>query len=87
MPLLDVLETVSNLHQRKWLDDGLIENSFSVPVRYWWRALESHVAKMRSDYHDATIYERCKQLAVSYGKAESVGRPCRRFPNRTWPSS
>ena len=47
---------------------------FSVPVRYWWRALESHVAKMRADYHDATIYERCEQLAASYGEAESVGR-------------
>lgn len=73
-PILDVLETVSDLHRRKWLDDGLIENSFSVPVRYWWRALESHVAKMRADYHDATIYERCEQLAASYGEAESVGR-------------
>ena len=68
-PILDVLETVADFHQRKWLDASLVENAFSVPARYWWRALESHITKMRSEYQDDTIYEMFQQLANQYNAA------------------
>ena len=73
-PILDILETVADLHRRKWLDAALIENAFSVPTRYWWRALEGHVTRMRGDYHDVTIYELFEQLANQYSAAELAQR-------------
>jgi hypothetical protein len=73
-PILDVLEAIANLHQRKWLDTGLIENAFSIPIRYWWRALESHITTMRSDYHDGKIYREFQELARQYSEAELTKR-------------
>ena len=73
-PILDILETIADLHYRKWLDASLIEISFSVPIRYWWCALDSHIAKMRSEYHDVTIYEMFEKLAKQYDAAELVQR-------------
>lgn len=75
--LLDVLETVAMLQRRKLVDDDLIENAFSVPIRYWWFVLEKDVAKMRSEFHDATIFEDCEHLAKKYDKSE---REHRRVP-------
>src|ERR1035437_1356587 len=47
-PIIDVLETIAELHHRKWLDAGLIQNAFSVPLQYWWCALKSHITKLRN---------------------------------------
>ena len=70
-PIADALESVADLRRRSWLDAGLIENTFSVPVRYWWHALKGLISKMRDDYHDTTIYERFEQLAVEYDRTEA----------------
>jgi len=72
--VLDILESISLLHRRKLVDTNLIENAFSVPIRYWWCALESDIKKMRNEYHDITIYEEFEQLAIKYNQTELTNR-------------
>jgi hypothetical protein len=67
-PVIDALESIADLLHRKWLDKGVIDNSFSVCARYWWIALEGYITKMRNDYHDTTLYERFEGLAKLYEK-------------------
>ncbi len=73
-PVLDVLETIADLHRRKWLEPELIENGFSVPIRYWWLSLKQYIVKMRQDYHDSSIYEDFERLAESYNDKETKPR-------------
>jgi hypothetical protein len=68
--VVDVLETLAVLHRRKLVDDDLIENGFSVPIRYWWCALKDDITKMRNEFHDVTIYEEFQLLASKYSAIE-----------------
>jgi hypothetical protein len=69
-PVLDALETIAVLHRREWLDVDITENAFSIPVRYWWCALEGDVAIMRSKFNNKTLYDELEKLAGQYTKAE-----------------
>jgi hypothetical protein len=66
--VIDHLETVSDLTHRKWLDKGIVHNSFSTSIRYWWAALECDIKEMRQEYHDITLYEEFEKLANEYNE-------------------
>jgi hypothetical protein len=66
----DHLDTIAVLHKRKLVDDDLIENVFSVPIRYWWSALEDDITKMRNNFVDNLIYEDFQVLASKYNAME-----------------
>jgi hypothetical protein len=68
-PILDLLDSIADLHNRKFLDSSLVGNAFSVPIRYWWSALEEHVKKMRGEYHDDTLWKPLENLAKVYNDA------------------
>ena len=70
--MADILDTVAVLHKRKLLDDDLIENIFSIPVRYWWSAVENDICDMRKNFNDNTIYEDFEYLSDKYDALEKV---------------
>jgi hypothetical protein len=40
--LLDFFETLGDLTKRKFLDERMVWNEFSIAVRCYWRALAPH---------------------------------------------
>jgi len=57
--VMDILETIGALHQRGWLDNALVYNSFSDSAAHWWLALEDYITEHRKqtpEYYDKFQY-------------------------------
>ena len=67
---MQVQRGINSLHRRKLLDEALIENIFSIPIRYWWYALEDDITKMRKEFNDNLIFEDFQRLASKYSARE-----------------
>ncbi len=68
--VVDHLDNIAVLHHRKLVDDDLIENVFSVPMRFWWCALEGDITRMRKEFDDDAIYKDFQLLTNNYNKLE-----------------
>jgi len=66
----DHLDTIAVLHKRKLLDDDLIENVFSVPIRFWWQSVKYDVTNMRIIFND--FYEDFEYLSDKYDAMEKA---------------
>lgn len=68
--VLDFFETLGHLSKRKLIDQKLVQNTFSIPIRCYLIALETYIQSLRQRYNDITIYDQAEWLYRSILKKE-----------------
>ena len=68
--VLDFFETIGHLARRSGLDIDLVDNGFSIYLRYYWMALTDFIKQQRRVFADPTIYEDAEWLNKTLTKRE-----------------
>jgi len=70
--VLDFFETVGHLTKKNSLDLDMVDNGFSLYLRYYWTALAPFVRERRRTYSDPTLYEHAEWLNETLCRRERV---------------